>query len=249
VSSAEAPALGQRATDARGILSCERLRKVYRMGEVDVRALDGVDFHLEPAELLVLLGPSGSGKSTLLNILGGLDVPTSGRVLFAGEDLTAADEEALTQYRRRHVGFVFQFYNLIPSLTARENVALVTEIAEDPLEPEEALALVGLGNRLDHFPAQLSGGEQQRVAIARAVAKRPSVLLCDEPTGALDFRTGVLVLEVIDQVNRELGTATAVITHNAPIAEIADRVVTLGDGLVQSERRPGRTARPRDLRW
>ena len=219
------------------------------MGEVDVCALDGVDFCLHGHELLVLLGPSGSGKSTLLNILGGLDVPTSGRVTFDGKDLTDADEDALTEYRRRHVGFVFQFYNLIPSLTAVENVALVTEIADDPLDPEAALDLVGLGSRLDHFPAQLSGGEQQRVAIARAIAKRPSVLLCDEPTGALDFRTGILVLEVIEQVNRELGTATAVITHNAPIAELADRVVTLADGRVQSERSPGRTARARDLRW
>ncbi len=231
------------------VLSCEGLRKIYRMGEVDVRALDGVDFELRGGELLVLLGPSGSGKSTLLNILGGLDVPTEGRVFFGDEELTHADEEVLTRYRRRHVGFVFQFYNLIPSLTARENVALVTDIAEDPLEPEDALALVGLGERLDHFPAQLSGGEQQRVAIARAVAKRPSVLLCDEPTGALDFRTGILVLEVIEQVNRELGTATAVITHNAPIAEIADRVVTLADGRVHGERAPGRAARARDLRW
>jgi putative ABC transport system ATP-binding protein len=239
----------QRARNAAAILSCEKLRKVYRMGEVDVRALDGVDFRLNEGELLVLLGPSGSGKSTLLNILGGLDVPTSGRVLFGGEDMTAADEEALTRYRRRHVGFVFQFYNLVPSLTARENVALVTDIAEDPLEPEEVLAMVGLGARLDHFPAQLSGGEQQRIAIARAVAKRPSILLCDEPTGALDFRTGILVLEVIEQVNRELGTATAVITHNAPIADIADRVVTLGDGRVQSERSSGRVARARDLHW
>jgi putative ABC transport system ATP-binding protein len=219
------------------------------MGEVDVRALDGVDLRLHEGELLVLLGPSGSGKSTLLNILGGLDVPTGGRVLFEGEDMTAADEESLTEYRRRHVGFVFQFYNLVPSLTARENVALVTDIAEDPLDPEEALGLVGLANRLDHFPSQLSGGEQQRVAIARAVAKRPSVLLCDEPTGALDFRTGILVLEVIEQVNRELGTATAVITHNAPIADIADRVVALADGRVQSERTAGRVARARDLRW
>ncbi len=238
-----------RSADLGALLSCERLTKIYRMGEVDVCALDGVDFHLREGELLVLLGPSGSGKSTLLNILGGLDVPTSGRVLFAGEDMTAADEEALTRYRRRHVGFVFQFYNLVPSLTARENVALVTDIAEDPLDPEEALSLVGLGHRLDHFPAQLSGGEQQRVSIARAVAKRPSVLLCDEPTGALDFRTGILVLEVIEQVNRELGTATAVITHNAPIADIADRVVTLGDGRVQRERAAGRVARARDLRW
>ena len=231
------------------ILSCEGLRKTYKMGEVDVRALDGVDFVLRAGEFLVLLGVSGSGKSTLLNILGGLDVPTSGRVFFEGEELTSAGEDALTKYRRHHVGFVFQFYNLIPSLTARENVALVTDIALDPLEPEDALALVGLGDRLDHFPAQLSGGEQQRVAIARAVAKRPSVLLCDEPTGALDFRTGILVLDVIERVNRELGTATAVITHNAPIAEIADRVVTLADGRVQSERVVEHRAHPADLRW
>jgi putative ABC transport system ATP-binding protein len=247
--SADARAFAPRASLARPILSCERLSKIYRMGEVDVRAIDGVDFHLNEGELLVLLGPSGSGKSTLLNILGGLDVPTSGRVVFAGEDMTAADEDALTAYRRRHVGFVFQFYNLVPSLTARENVELVTDIAEDPMDAADALGLVGLGNRLDHFPAQLSGGEQQRVAIARAVAKRPSVLLCDEPTGALDFRTGILVLEVIEQVNRELGTATALITHNAPIADIADRVVALSDGKVQSERATGRVARARDLRW
>ncbi|HEY5676743.1 MAG TPA: ABC transporter ATP-binding protein [Myxococcales bacterium] len=243
----------QRARDgtggARTVLSCERLRKIYRMGEVNVRALDGVDFQLHARELVVLLGPSGSGKSTLLNILGGLDVPSSGRVFFEDQELTSADEEELTRYRRRQVGFVFQFYNLIPSLTARENVQLVTEIADDPLEPEDALELVGLGNRLDHFPAQLSGGEQQRVAIARAVAKRPSVLLCDEPTGALDFHTGILVLEVIEQVNRELGTATAVITHNAPIAEIADRVVALADGHIASERIVGRRARAQDLRW
>jgi putative ABC transport system ATP-binding protein len=237
------------ARDAGAILSCEHLTKVYRMGEVDVRALDGVDFRLAQRELVVLLGPSGSGKSTLLNILGGLDVPTSGRVVFTGEDMASFDEDALTEYRRRNVGFVFQFYNLVPSLTARENVALVTDIAEDPLAPEDALGLVGLGNRLDHFPSQLSGGEQQRVAIARAVAKRPSVLLCDEPTGALDFRTGILVLEVIERVNREYGTATAVITHNAPIAEIADRVVALADGRIQGERTTGRLARARDLRW
>jgi putative ABC transport system ATP-binding protein len=238
-----------RAETARAVLSGHDLRKVYRMGEVDVRALDGVDFTLHAGELLVLLGVSGSGKSTLLNILGGLDVPSSGRLLFEGRDLTQADEDQLTQYRRHSVGFVFQFYNLIPSLTARENVALVTDIADDPLEPEEALALVGLADRLDHFPAQLSGGEQQRVAIARAVAKRPPVLLCDEPTGALDFRTGILVLDVIERINRELGTATAVITHNAPIAEIADRVVTLADGRVQSERTVERRARPSELRW
>jgi putative ABC transport system ATP-binding protein len=231
------------------VLSCVDLKKVYRMGEVDVRALDGVDFALHAGELLVLLGVSGSGKSTLLNILGGLDVPTGGQVCFEGQDLTLADEDTLTRYRRRHVGFVFQFYNLIPSLTARENVELVTDIADDPIPAEEALSLVGLGDRLDHFPAQLSGGEQQRVALARAVAKRPSLLLCDEPTGALDFRTGILVLDVIDHVNRELGTATAIITHNAPIAEIADRVVTLSDGRVQSERLVERRARPSDLRW
>jgi putative ABC transport system ATP-binding protein len=239
----------QSVADVRPVLWCEHLRKVYRMGEVDVRALDDVDFSLRAGELLVLLGASGSGKSTLLNILGGLDVPTSGRVYFQSEELTDADEDALTRYRRRHVGFVFQFYNLIPSLTARENVALVTDIAEDPLDAAEALELVGLGDRLDHFPAQLSGGEQQRVAIARAVAKRPSILLCDEPTGALDSRTGIRVLEVIDQVNRELGTATAVITHNAPVAEMADRVVTLADGRVLNERHVGRRARPGDLRW
>jgi putative ABC transport system ATP-binding protein len=246
---APAPAPTPRADPARAVLSGQALRKIYRMGEVDVRALDGVDFTLHAGELLVLLGVSGSGKSTLLNILGGLDVPTSGKLFFEGTDLTQSDEDALTQYRRHNVGFVFQFYNLIPSLTARENVALVTDIADDPLEPEEALALVGLGERLDHFPAQLSGGEQQRVAIARAVAKRPPVLLCDEPTGALDFRTGILVLDVIERVNRELGTATAIITHNAPIAEIADRVVTLADGHVQSERTVERRARPGELRW
>jgi putative ABC transport system ATP-binding protein len=231
------------------ILSCRHMGKVYRMGEIDVRALEGVDFGLARGELVVLLGASGSGKSTLLNILGGLDTPSSGQVFFAGAELTDADEDALTRYRRRHVGFVFQFYNLIPSLTARENVELVTDIVDDPLDASEALSLVGLGERLDHFPAQLSGGEQQRVAVARAIAKRPSILLCDEPTGALDFRTGVLVLDVIERVNRELGTATAVITHNAVIADMADRVVTLGDGKIQSERRNSRRVRPTELCW
>jgi len=231
------------------VLSCEDLRKTYRMGEVDVRALDGVSLSLHRKELLVLLGASGSGKSTLLNILGGLDVPTSGRVFFGNEELSDADEDALSEYRRHHVGFVFQFYNLIPSLTARENVELVTDIADDPLEADEALELVGLGSRLDHFPAQLSGGEQQRVALARAIAKRPSILLCDEPTGALDFKTGILVLEVIERVNRELGTATAVITHNSLVAEIADRVVTLSDGRVLGTRDVGRRTRATDLRW
>lgn len=233
----------------RAVLSCVDLHKLYRMGEVDVRALDGVDFELRRGEFLVLLGPSGSGKSTLLNILGGLDVPSEGRVFFGDDELTDAGEDELTAYRRHHVGFVFQFYNLIPSLTARENVALVTDIADDPLDPEEALGLVGLGERLDHFPTQLSGGEQQRVAIARAIAKRPSVLLCDEPTGALDFRTGILVLEVLERINHELGTATAVITHNAPIAAVADRVVTLGDGRVQSTHANVTRASARDLRW
>lgn len=231
------------------VLACKALSKTYQMGEVEVRALDGIDFELRRGELLVLLGASGSGKSTLLNILGGLDVPSAGRVFFENRELTNADEDELTDYRRHHVGFVFQFYNLIPSLTARENVALVTDIADNPLDPDDALALVGLGDRLEHFPAQLSGGEQQRVAIARAIAKQPRVLLCDEPTGALDFRTGILVLDVIERVNRELGTATAVITHNAPIADIADRVVTLADGRVQAEHLPGRSKRAADLRW
>jgi putative ABC transport system ATP-binding protein len=239
----EAPAIGAPVFTARGIT------KVYPMGEVSVEALRGVDFDLFASELVVLLGPSGSGKSTLLNILGGLDVVTSGRVVYRGRDLPEADEAALTSYRRHHVGFVFQFYNLIPSLTARENVALVTEIVESPMRPEDALALVGLGRRLDHFPAQLSGGEQQRVAIARAIAKRPAVLLCDEPTGSLDITTGIVVLEALEHINRELGTATVVITHNAAIADIADRVVRLADGRVASvTRNPGR--RPaRELHW
>jgi putative ABC transport system ATP-binding protein len=231
------------------VISGRALTKVYRMGEVDVAALRGVDVDLFEGELVVLLGVSGSGKSTLLNILGGLDVCTSGRVTYRGTDLTAADEDDLTRYRRQHVGFVFQFYNLIPSLTARENVELVTEIADDPMEPAEALALVGLGERLDHFPTQLSGGEQQRVAIARAIAKRPDVLLCDEPTGALDYRTGVRVLSVVERVNRELGTTTCVITHNAPIAQIADRVITLSDGLVQSVGANPDKRSAEELRW
>jgi putative ABC transport system ATP-binding protein len=225
------------------------LTKVYEMGEVAVHALRGVDFDLSAGEFVVLLGPSGSGKSTLLNILGGLDVPTAGEVWYGGRTLTGATEAELTAYRRRQVGFVFQFYNLIPSLTARENVALVTELVEQPMRPEDALALVGLGDRLDHFPAQLSGGEQQRVAIARAIAKRPAVLLCDEPTGALDITTGVVVLEAIERVNRELGTATAVITHNAAIAGLADRVVRLADGRVAGIERNTRKVAPRELRW
>jgi putative ABC transport system ATP-binding protein len=231
---------------AQKVLEARQLTKIYRMGEVDVHALSGVDIALHRGEFVVLLGPSGSGKSTLLNILGGLDVPTSGRVFFGDEELTAADEEALTEYRRRHVGFVFQFYNLIPSLTARENVALVTEIAPEPLSPEDALALVDLGPRMHHFPSQLSGGEQQRVAIARAIAKRPDVLMCDEPTGA---QTGRVVLQVLEQVNRELGTTTAIITHNAPIASMADRVVTLADGRVKSTTQNPRKVRAQNLSW
>jgi len=225
------------------------LSKVYRVGEVEVHALRSVDVDLYRGEFVVLLGPSGSGKSTLLNVLGGLDVPTSGSVRFLDHDLRAGDDRALTRFRREHVGFVFQFYNLIPSLTACENVALVTDVAAAPLDPAEALRLVGLGDRLDHFPAQLSGGEQQRVAIARAVAKRPDVLLCDEPTGALDFETGVRVLEVLERTNRELGTLTAVITHNAAIAGMADRVIRLRSGRIVDVVRNARRARPAELQW
>jgi putative ABC transport system ATP-binding protein len=231
------------------VFEARELTKVYHMGDVEVHALRGVDFDLHARELVVLLGPSGSGKSTLLNILGGLDMPTSGRVSYRGRDLTAADERQLTDYRRRHVGFVFQFYNLIPSLTARENVALVTEIVGEFLPPEEALALVDLADRMDHFPSQLSGGEQQRVAIARAIAKRPAVLLCDEPTGALDVHTGLVVLEAIERVNRELGTATVVITHNAVIATMADRVVRLSDGRVAAIEHNEHKRAPRELSW
>ncbi len=236
-------------TAAHPIFEARGLTKVYQMGEVLVQALRGVDLDLYPGEFVVLLGPSGSGKSTLLNILGGLDTPTSGTVRYADRELLLDDDASMTHYRRSHIGFVFQFYNLIPSLTARENVALVTEIAENPMTPEEALALVGLGQRLDHFPTQLSGGEQQRVAIARAVAKRPQVLLCDEPTGALDAQTGVLVLDVLAQVNRELGTTTVVITHNAVIAAMADRVVYLGDGLVARIERNAEKKSALELVW
>ncbi|GBD97607.1 putative ABC transporter ATP-binding protein/MT1014 [bacterium BMS3Abin06] len=223
--------------------------KVYDMGEVKVHALRGLDMELYAGEMVVLLGPSGSGKSTLLNILGGLDTATSGHVSYHGRDITGAPDKELTEYRRFHVGFVFQFYNLIPSLTALENVAVVTEIALEPMDPAEALRLVGLGNRLDHFPAQLSGGEQQRVAIARAVAKNPDVLLCDEPTGALDSATGIVVLEVLERVNRELGTATVLITHNADIAGMADRVIYLSDGLISRVHRNERKKSPHELRW
>lgn len=225
------------------------ITKVYRMGEVEVHALRGVDLDLYDGEFVVLLGPSGSGKSTLLNILGGLDVPTSGTVRYRDHDLTQFDDTALTRYRREHVGFVFQFYNVIPSLTARENVALVTEIAKNPMDPAEALRLVGLEDRMDHFPSQMSGGEQQRVAIARAVAKRPDVLLCDEPTGALDVKTGIVVLEAIECVNRELDTTTVVITHNAVIAAMADRVITLSGGLVSGVRCNEQKLAARELVW
>ena len=238
-------------SDASGgaTLVARKLTKVYRTGEVELYALRGVDFTLYEGELVVLLGPSGSGKSTLLNILGGLDTPTSGEVRFRDHDLTAAGERALTGFRRDHVGFVFQFYNLIPSLTARENVALVTEIARTPLDPAAALALVGLSERVDAFPAQLSGGEQQRVAIARAIAKQPEILLCDEPTGALDSKTGILVLEAIERVNRELGTSTAVITHNSVVAGMADRVVHIADGAIARVERNATRLAARDLSW
>jgi len=219
------------------------------MGDVEVHALRGVDLDLYPGEFVVLLGPSGSGKSTLLNILGGLDTPTSGEVLYLDHDLTATSEFELTRYRREHVGFVFQFYNLIPSLTALENTALVTEIAQNPLDPKECLRLVGLEERLNHFPAQMSGGEQQRVAIARAVAKRPEVLLCDEPTGALDYPTGKLVLEVLERVNRQLKTITVVITHNAAIASMADRVIRISSGAILEEHRNEKKLAPSELAW
>ena len=231
------------------VLAVTDLRKVYQMGEVRVDALRGVTLDLAPGELLVLLGASGSGKSTLLNVLGGLDAPTSGNVRYHDQDLSSADDDALTRYRREHVGFVFQFYNLVPTLTARENVALVTDIAVNALAPEAALELVGLGHRLDHYPSQLSGGEQQRVAIARAIAKRPDILLCDEPTGALDASTGAIVLSAIARINRDLKTTTAVITHNAVIGDMADRVLTLADGRVVGDRHNAHRVAPEELRW
>jgi putative ABC transport system ATP-binding protein len=235
---------------AETVFDVRRLSKTYLMGDVSVSALRDVTLTIPAGELVVLLGPSGSGKSTLLNILGGLDVPSAGQVFYRQTELTTADESTLTAYRREHVGFVFQFYNLIPSLTASENVALVTDISVAPMTPDEALELVDLGPRRDHFPSQLSGGEQQRVAIARAIAKRPSVLLCDEPTGALDISTGVVVLEAIARVNAELGTTTVVITHNAAIAAMADRVIRLADGTVASvEERQTRKLTPRELSW
>ncbi|UCD70143.1 MAG: ABC transporter ATP-binding protein [Betaproteobacteria bacterium] len=231
------------------VFHVDNISKVYQMGEVAVHALRGVDLKLYAGELVVLLGASGSGKSTLLNILGGLDVPTTGHVQYLHHALTTASEAELTEFRREHVGFVFQFYNLIPSLTALENVSLVTEIAESPMDPKDALKLVGLDERMNHFPAQLSGGEQQRVAIARAVAKRPDVLLCDEPTGALDYTTGKLVLDVLVRVNRELHTTIAVITHNAAIADMGDRVVRMSSGQIVEIRRNERKLSPGELSW
>ena len=235
--------MSTRAFTARG------LTRIYRMGEVEVAALQGVDLDLARGEFVVILGPSGSGKSTLLNILGALDAPTSGSVAFQDHDLTAADDAARTAYRRDHVGFVFQFYNLLPALTAEENVAVVAGIARHPMPAAEALALVGLADRADHFPAQLSGGEQQRVAVARAIVKRPEVLLCDEPTGALDVKTGVVVLEALVRVSAEIGATTVLITHNAGIAAIADRVLTMSDGRIAGERVNPSRAAPRDLHW
>ena len=225
------------------------LAKVYGSGEVEVIALHDVSLEIARGEFVVLLGASGSGKSTLLNILGGLDVPTRGEVSFGDHLLSGASEAELTRYRREHVGFVFQFYNLIPSLTVRENVALVTDIAEHPMDIDEAIALVDLSARRDHFPAQLSGGEQQRVAIARAIVKKPDVLLCDEPTGALDYTTGKRVLDVIARINRELGTTAVVITHNAAIAGMADRVIHLGDGHILRVERNANKISPEQLSW
>lgn len=231
------------------VFTARGLTKIYTTGEVQVLALQGVDLEISNGEVVVLLGPSGSGKSTLLNIMGGLDHATSGRLLFKDLELTALDDGGLTAYRRRHVGFVFQFYNLIPSLTARENVALVTEISERPMSPEEALELVGLSGRMDHFPAQLSGGEQQRVAIARAIAKRPEVLLCDEPTGALDSKTGIRVIEALLTINKQLGTTTLIITHNASIQEVADRVLLFADGRISGTRRNATRRAASELVW
>lgn len=231
------------------VFQAKGLTKVYHMGDVEVPALRGVDLEFHAGEFIVLLGPSGSGKSTLLNILGGLDVPTSGDVRYEDHVLTGASEHDLTIYRREHIGFVFQFYNLISNLTARENVALVTDISENPMDPDEALGMVNLTERANHFPSQLSGGEQQRVAIARAIAKQPSVLLCDEPTGALDCATGKLVLEAISKVNVDMGTTTAVITHNVVIAKMADRVIHLADGLIAGEERNKTKASAGELEW
>ncbi len=235
--------------DSQAVFDARALRKIYQTGEVDVVALGGVDLTLNAGELVCLLGASGSGKSTLLNILGGLDTPTSGNLFYKGWPLDGSDENTLTLFRRNCVGFVFQFYNLIPSLTARENVALITSISRDPMTPEEALEMVGLSERMDHFPSQLSGGEQQRVAIARAIAKRPEVLLCDEPTGALDVTTGIVVLEAVERINRELGTLTVIITHNAIMSEMADRVLHLSDGKIISSHHNTIRLPAAELKW
>ncbi len=245
----ETPAGSLPPTGAEPVFHARGLGKVYRMGDVQVTALRDVDLDIRRGEFVVLLGPSGSGKSTLLNILGGLDTPTSGEVAYCDHRLDGAGEAALTRFRRDHVGFVFQFYNLIPSLTVRENVQLVADIAADPMPVDAAVAMVGLAARADHFPAQLSGGEQQRVAIARAIVKRPAVLLCDEPTGALDYQTGKLVLETIEKANRELATTAIVITHNAAIAAMADRVIHLGDGRIQRIDANAHKLRPSELSW
>ncbi|MFX1766611.1 ABC transporter ATP-binding protein [Paraburkholderia sp. A1RI-2L] len=231
------------------VFSIQAVSKVYPMGSVSVRALNDASLALGAGEFVVLLGASGSGKSTLLNLMGGLDTPTSGSIVYRDHSLARATERELTRFRREHVGFVFQFYNLIPGLTARENIALVTDIAEQPLDPEDALRMVGIEALADHFPSQMSGGEQQRVAIARAVAKRPDVLLCDEPTGALDFRTGRRVLEVLEQVNREFGALTVIVTHNAVIADMASRVVRMSSGAIVEERRNARRCSAQDLSW
>lgn len=241
--------LSQPAATSDTLLRVSGLTKVYQTGAVKVHALRGIDLTIKKGELIVLLGASGSGKSTLLNIIGGLDTPTTGTVSFLDEDITSLRPSALTQYRRAHVGFIFQFYNLVPSLTARENVALVTEIATNPIAPEEALRMVGLAERIHHFPAQLSGGEQQRVAVARAIAKRPNLLLCDEPTGALDSKTGVRVLEALKTVNEELGATTLIITHNVGIAEMSDRVIRLSDGMIAEEQQMNRRRLPSELTW
>lgn len=246
---AELQSLNEKNASTDVLLSVHGLTKVYQTGAVKVHALRGIELTIKTGELIVLLGASGSGKSTLLNIIGGLDSPTTGRVSFLGEDITEYGPSALTQFRRAHVGFIFQFYNLVPSLTARENVALVTEISTNPIAPEEALRMVGLGERIHHFPAQLSGGEQQRVAVARAIAKRPNLLLCDEPTGALDSKTGVQVLEALKTVNEDLGATTLIITHNIGIAEMADRVIRLSDGMIAEERQMGRRRLPSELSW
>ncbi len=246
----ETGAAGAVGEGAQTVFEARGITKVYHVGEIDINALRGVDLDLYSGELVVFLGPSGSGKSTLINILGGLDTATSGTVTYHGHDLTKATERELTEFRRLHIGFVFQFYNLIPSLTAVENVSVVTEIASaKAMAPAEALGVVGLADRLNHFPSQLSGGEQQRVAIARAIAKNPAVLVCDEPTGSLDSATGVLVLEALDRVNRELGTTTVVITHNVEIADMADRVIHLSDGHITEVRRNEHKRDPRELRW